>query len=125
MTFNRKYFALASLVFVMEVCIALFVKDKFVRPYVGDVLVVILMYCFVKSFFKWNVNAVALGVLAFAFLIEFFQYLNIVEKLDLKNPVVRTVLGTSFAWYDVWAYIAGFALVLLIEKQVQRRTQVS
>jgi hypothetical protein len=125
MTFNRKYFALASLVFVMEVCIALFVKDKFVRPYVGDVLVVILMYCFVKSFFKWNVNTVALGVLAFAFLIEFFQYLNIVEKLDLKNPVVRTVLGTSFAWYDVWAYIAGFALVLLIEKQVQRRTQVS
>lgn len=72
MTFNRKYFALASLVFVMEVCIALFVKDKFVRPYVGDVLVVILMYCFVKSFFKWNVNTVALGVLAFAFLIEFF-----------------------------------------------------
>lgn len=125
MTFNRKYFALASLVFVMEVCIALFVKDKFVRPYVGDVLVVILMYCFVKSFFKWNVNAVALGVLAFAFLIEFFQYLNIVEKLDLKNPVVRTVLGTSFAWYDVWAYIAGFALVLLTEKQMQRRTQVS
>lgn len=126
MTFNRNYFTLAALIFIVEVCIALFVNDKFVRPYVGDVLVVMLMYCFVKSFFTWPVKAVALGVLLFAFTIECLQYLNIVEKLGLTHSsLARTVIGTSFAWYDIWAYVAGYALVLLIEKWMERRTLVS
>ncbi|MBX2970503.1 MAG: DUF2809 domain-containing protein [Cyclobacteriaceae bacterium] len=126
MTFNRNYFTLAALIFIIEVCIALFVKDKFVRPYVGDVLVIMLIYCFVQSFFKWNVNSVALSVLFFAFTIEFLQYLNIVEKLGLQHSsLARTVIGTSFAWYDIWAYVVGYALVLLIEKWMEWRTVVS
>lgn len=39
-TFNKKYFLIAILVFVIEVMIAIFLHDKFVRPYLGDVLVV-------------------------------------------------------------------------------------
>ena len=31
--------------FVVETLIALFVRDAFIRPYMGDVLVVILIYC--------------------------------------------------------------------------------
>jgi hypothetical protein len=103
--------------FIIEVLIALFVRDAFVRPYLGDVLVVILIYCFVKSFFNLPILPLAIGVLLFAFLIEFLQYLNIVEKLGLqKSKILSTVLGTSFAWNDILAYIAGAAIILIVEK---------
>ena len=50
LTFNLKFFLLALLLFIVEVMIALFVHDNFVRPYVGDYLVVMLIYCAVRTF---------------------------------------------------------------------------
>ena len=42
---SRSHYALAALaVFALEVVIALFVNDAFVRPFVGDALAVILVY---------------------------------------------------------------------------------
>ena len=115
--FNKYYFSAAVLIFAVEVLIALFVRDRFIRPYVGDVLVVILMYCFVRSFFELPVLALAMGVLAFSFTIEFLQYLHIVNKLGLeKSAIARTVIGTSFAWKDILAYTVGVAIVLLVER---------
>ena len=40
--FNKTYFLLTILLFCTEVIIALFVHDNFIRPYFGDVLVVIV-----------------------------------------------------------------------------------
>jgi hypothetical protein len=117
MTFNKHYFGFTILLFLVEVLIALFVNDTFVRPYLGDVLVVILIYCFIKSFFKLPVLTVAAFVLIFSFTIEFLQFLNIVEKLHLeKSKIARTVLGTSFSWIDLLTYIIGIAIVIFIEK---------
>ena len=116
-TFNKNYFVLTLLVFLTEVGIALYVDDAFIRPYFGDVLVVILLYCFVKSFLKLPVVTVALFVLLFAFTIEFFQFLNIVEKLGLQNvKLARTVIGTSFSWEDIVCYILGIGIVVASEK---------
>jgi hypothetical protein len=117
LTFNKNYFGFAILIFCIEVLIALFVNDSFVRPYLGDVLVVILIYCFLKSFLKLPVLTVATFVLVFSFTIEFLQFLNIVEKLHLeKSKIARTVLGTSFSWIDLLTYIAGIAIVIAVEK---------
>lgn len=117
LTFNKKYFSLTILIFTTEVLIALFVHDAIIRPYIGDVLVVILIYCFIKSFLKLPVLPVALFVLLFSFGVEFLQYLNIVEKLGLQNSkIARTVIGTSFAWIDLVCYIAGIIIVLITEK---------
>lgn len=120
--FNKKYFGLALLIFVVEVLIALFVRDNFVRPYLGDVLVVILIYCFVKSFFNLPVFAVALFVLIFSFTIEFLQYINIVEKLRLgQSAIARTIIGTSFAWIDILAYVVGIFIILFVEKYLLKK----
>jgi hypothetical protein len=117
LTFNRNYFALALLFFIIEVLIALFVNDRFVRPYLGDVLVVILIYCFLRSFLKLPILTVAISVLVFSFAIEFLQYLNIVEKLGLeKSKIARTVIGTSSSWLDLLTYIVGIAVVIVVEK---------
>ena len=48
--FNKTYFLLALLLLLAEVLIALYLHDALIRPYGGDFLVVILLYCFVKSF---------------------------------------------------------------------------
>lgn len=112
---------LTLLLFAVEICIALFVHDGFIRPYLGDVLVVILIYCFVKTFVKVAVRKAALGVLLFSFGIEFLQYANIIEMLGLQdNKLARTVIGTSFAWEDLVAYAAGILLVIAVEKRVAR-----
>ena len=119
--FNRKYFLLALLIFILEVLIALYVHDRFVRPYVGDVLVVILLYCFAKAFLNLRALHLALGVLAFSFAIEIMQFFEVVELLGLgSNQLARVVIGTSFAWEDFLAYTAGILVVIIVENQQNR-----
>ncbi|RAW02239.1 ribosomal maturation YjgA family protein [Pseudochryseolinea flava] len=115
-TFNRNYFYIAALIFVVELLIACFVRDRIIRPYVGDVLVVILVYCFVKSLFNLPVVPVAIGVCIFAFTVEYLQYINIVEKLGLqKNELARIAIGTLFEWIDLLAYTFGTLIILIVE----------
>jgi hypothetical protein len=115
-SFHRRYVFFAVGLFLAEVCIALFVNDRFIRPYVGDFLVVMLMYCAVKAVFDVPHLPTAIGVLLFAYLIEFLQYLNIVSALGLlQNKLATTVLGSSFAWLDMLAYTLGVATILLLE----------
>jgi hypothetical protein len=117
LTFNKKYFIIALLLFFIEVLIALYVHDRIIRPYIGDVLVVILIYCFIKSFLKLPVLPVASAVLIFAFMVETLQYFKIVEVLGLQHiKLARIIIGTSFAWMDMLTYIAGIAIVLIAER---------
>lgn len=115
--FNRTYFILTILLFLTEVAIALFVHDQFIRPYFGDFLVVMLLYCFLKSFVKVSVLVATSLVLAFSFAIETAQYFNTVEKIGMQDSKIATVvLGNSFAWMDLLAYTLGILSVIAIEK---------
>jgi hypothetical protein len=117
LTFNRTYFGLFALLFNVEILIALYIHDQIIRPYFGDLLVVILIYCFVKSFLKTKVFPTAVFVLLFAFAVETLQYMYIVVKKGIQNKMLaRTVIGTSFEWIDIVAYISGIMIVLLVEK---------
>jgi hypothetical protein len=126
--FSKTYFGLTVLLFIVETLIALFVHDNFIRPYFGDVLVVILIYCFVKSFLNIPVLPAVAFVLLFAFCIESLQYINLVEKLHLeKSKFATTVLGNSFAWEDIIAYIAGAVIIIISEKALlnKKRTRTA
>lgn len=117
LTFKRNYFFLTVLLFITEVLIALYVRDRIIRPYGGDVLVVILIYCFIRTFFKWPVVAVAMGTLLFAFMVETLQYFKIIEILGLQDSkFFRIIIGTDFAWADMLSYVIGITIVLLAEK---------
>jgi hypothetical protein len=121
-TFNLKYFYLTIFLFLVEVFIGVYVHDSFVRPFGGDVLVVILIYCFIKAF--WNVPAIktAIAVFGFACFVEGLQYLQIVDRLGLrKYPLLAIIIGTSFAWEDILAYGAGCALVIWWETKFHKK----
>jgi len=115
--FTRSYFIITILLFVIEILIALFIDDGIIRPYVGDLLVVILIYCFVKSFFNTPVFPTAIAALIFSYIIEILQYFNIINLLGLQNSkTAATIMGNSFAWFDLIAYTLGITLVLFIER---------
>lgn len=117
MTFRKTYFFLTILLLLTEILIAVFVKDRFIRPYFGDYLVVILIYCFLRAFFSISVTAAAIAVLLFSCIIEITQYFHLVEHLGLReSKVARAILGWSFAWSDLVAYTLGIITVLLMEK---------
>ena len=123
--FNKKYFAATILLFAIEVLIALFLTDNFVRPFVGDVIVVILIYCFFKTFFNIPSLIISLFTLLFSVSVETFQYFHIIEKLGLENnQLARVVIGTSFSWNDIIAYVLGLTIILIIDLYMTDRKQV-
>ncbi len=112
------------LLLIVEVLIALFVHGGFIRFYLGDVIVVWVVYCFVKTIFpKINSYITAVGVMLFVFLVEFLQYIHIVDILGLGNiKFFRVLIGTSFSVVDLVCYACGTIIILLILLNKKIRT---
>ncbi len=116
--FDRSSFLISIVLFFVEVLIAKFLDDAFIRPCGGDILVVILIYYFVKSFVRIKPLYLALGVLFFAYMVEVGQYFKMVEVLGLQDyKVMRIVLGTSFSWGDILCYTVGAIICYLIDRK--------
>lgn len=121
MRLNSKYFTYSLLLLAVEIFIAMYVHDAIVRPYVGDFLVVILLYCMIKSLLDANPTVVALWVLLFSYTLEMLQYFKIVEIIGLeKYPIANVIIGTSFEWIDLAAYTLGILAVLIAERRILR-----
>jgi len=100
------------------------VHDEIIRPYIGDLLVVILIHCLLRSFLNKSVQSIAISTLLFSYTVEILQYLNIVEILGFKDSkLARILIGTNFSWIDILSYTIGIALVLLIEKMINNKSR--
>lgn len=113
-------------VFVVEVLIALFVRDNFVRPYVGDVLVTVLLCAFVRIFFPDSIKLLPLYIFLFAAAVEVAQFFDIVKLLGLeKISFLSVIIGRTFSFADIICYAVGCALFFVAErfsnKQFSRR----
>ncbi|HEY8781279.1 MAG TPA: DUF2809 domain-containing protein [Mucilaginibacter sp.] len=114
--FHLFYFLLAIFLLVTEILIGLYMHDGFVRPYGGDFLVVILLYCFVKSFINFPVMLTAGWVLVFAYMVEVSQYFHLVNLLGMQySKTAKILLGTSFSFIDMLIYTMGILLVIVVE----------
>lgn len=111
---KKRFIVLTIVLFLVETYIALYVHDTFVRPFVGDILVILLLYTFMRIFIKESSFTLIFSILGFAWFVEFLQFVKIVEILGLeKNAIARTVIGTSFDWKDIGAYSIGAATLSL------------
>lgn len=120
--FNRFYFVLTVIIFSIEILIAKFAHDQIIRPYIGDLLVVILIYAFIRSFLNTAFLSTAVVVLVFSYAVETLQYFHIVHKLGLGNSkYARTIIGTSFEWIDLVAYTVGILIVVFWETVAAKR----
>lgn len=110
------YFAGFSILLIVEILIERYAHDDIIRPYLGDFLVVILIYCFVMALSRISVLNGLLGVLFFSFAVEFFQLINIVKVLQYQPPkIVMIMLGSSFSVADLVAYTLGIAFTASLE----------
>jgi len=119
--FNLKYLLLTILIFLIEVLIATVLKDIFfIRAYLGDVIVVMLIFTFMKSFFVLNNTKLILGILAFSCLVEFAQFFKIADKLGFREgSLMYIVIGNSFSWIDILCYAVG-CLVLYVFIKIKK-----
>ena len=113
------YLTLSILLFLLEFVIERYTHDDFVRPYVGDFFIVILLYTLVRSVLNTRMLPTALAVLVYSYLLEFTQYLKLSQVLGVDQSWIgRLILGNYFAWGDLVAYTAGILVVILVERLI-------
>ena len=113
-------------VFLTEMIIALFVKDNFIRPYVGDILVTVLICSFFRVFFPRKVTALPVYVLLFAVAVEVGQYFDMVKIMGLESSKLFSVLlGRTFSIADIGCYAIGCALSFVVDRVIRRHIQES
>lgn len=118
-----KYGIVLFILLLAEVLIALFAHDDFIRPYVGDMLAVIVVYCFVRIWLPQGCRLLPLYVFLFAAGVEVLQYFRLVGLLGLEKSVFfRVLLGSVFDLKDILCYAAG-CLCLGIYERAGRRAQ--
>ncbi len=115
-----KYLISFILTFLIEAVIAVFIHDNFIRPYLGDVLIIICVYLFFRTIFLDKFKYLSLYVLILAVLIEMLQYFNIAKIIAGDNKLVNIVLGATFDIKDIICYVIGYAIILIIEKIYRR-----
>ncbi|WP_033959034.1 DUF2809 domain-containing protein [Psychroserpens jangbogonensis] len=113
---NKVYLILTIIILLLEICIAAFLTEGFIRHTFGDFLAVILLYCGIRTFIEANPIYIAISVLAFAFIIEFAQLYNMLDYLNLRQyKLVTIILGSTFHVSDLVAYAFGTITILLID----------
>jgi hypothetical protein len=110
---KRLEYAIAFIVLLMvEVLIALYVHDAIIRPYLGDMLVVILIYFFLRVIVPTGHKWLPLWIFLFAAGIECLQYFHLVQVLGLQDHRFwRIVIGSTFDLKDIGCYGAGCILI--------------
>ena len=114
-------YAVASLVILIaEALIALYVRDAFIRPYGGDILVTLLICCMIRVVLPQGYRLpIAGGVLLFAVLVEIGQYFGLVYLLGLGHiAFFRILIGTGFSWWDMVCYAVGGLLFVGVDAAV-------
>lgn len=118
------YIAIAIMLIGIEFVIGLFVHDKIIRPYVGDIIVVVILYAIVRAVTPRLKQPVAAYVFVFSAAYEFTQMLPLVDVLGIHNQFLRVLMGTSFSWMDIVCYLIGcsfcFGQDLVIRKAIKR-----
>lgn len=115
-----KNLILFFLFLIIEILIARYVHDSFVRPYFGDMLVVVVLYFFVGIWlpgFPEKHRWLPLAIFLFAAAVEVLQYFHLVEILGVEdNPFLRTVLGATFDFKDIICYAVGCLALWIYER---------
>jgi hypothetical protein len=120
MKINLKYLIAFLVLLIIEIIIGLFVNDAIIRPYIGDVLVVILIYTFIRGIVHKSIKFLPVYLFVFAFAVELAQYYRVVYLLHLQdNKVISTIIGTSYDIKDILCYLIA-AVVLVIWESLEK-----
>ena len=115
---KRLTYGPASLILLgIEILIG-FYGYGWVRSYLGDVLVVILLYTICRTISpdrpaKWFVLPTV--ILIFSFAVEFLQLWGFCDRFGITNKLLRIIIGTGFSYIDLISYVIGIIPCYIIE----------
>ena len=123
---KRLHFALATiLLLIIEIFIGMYASG-WVRNYLGDVLVVILLYTLFRSLLpagkpsRWY--ALPTAILIFAFAVEFLQLWGFCDRFGITNRLLRIIIGTGFSPEDLLSYAIGSVPCYIVEFQFREKS---
>jgi hypothetical protein len=85
---------------------------------------VILIWCVVRIVIPDRCVWLSGAVFLFAVLVEVSQIFPLCDVLGIENRLIRTLMGTSFAWGDIVAYLAGCSVTLAVDLILRGRRRV-
>ena len=118
---NRLWFivALATVVGI-EVVIGKYVHDAFIRPYLGDVLIVVAVYLLVRAIWPKGHRLLPVWVFLFAAAVECMQGFGWADLPVIRDTrLLRIVLGSTFDWRDIVCYAVGCCGIALVERRAK------
>ena len=117
MQFKITHLLIALVLFVIEILVATtFSQVVFVRSFLGDYLVVMLLYHLVKAFRAISPLPLAVAVFIFSCLVEISQYFHLADALGApRGGLVSILLGTNFSWTDIVMYLLGCITSYLLD----------
>jgi hypothetical protein len=109
MSQRSQHLLIALTVFLAEILVATtFSHVHFVRSFLSDFLVVILLYHLIKAFLDWSPLSLAVAVFIFSCVVEISQYFHLADALGLpRGSLLSVILGNSFSWGDILMYFLG------------------
>ena len=106
-----------GLLLAIEVAIALWVRDRWIRPYGGDVLAVMLVYCALRAVTAWRWPTALAAAMVVAIGVELGQLAGLLSLLGLRaTSAAGVVLGSGFDLLDFAAYALGGVVVAVVER---------
>lgn len=118
-----KYLVAFMVLLCVEILIAVYVNDAFIRPYLGDILVVIVLYCAVRVIVLDKFRLMPLWIFVFAAFVECLQYFKLVQVLGLQDSRFwRILIGSTFDLKDITCYGIG-AIILGMYEWLLRRNK--
>ncbi len=122
MLFKPGYFKAFLILLIIEICIATFITTGFIRHTAGDFLVVIMLYCLLKSFINIKPLFAAWITLLISTGIEVGQFFDLLDELGLReNRLANIILGNAFSYGDLLAYLMGIIAVMIVEHRRENR----
>ena len=121
---KRLIFGVTSvLLLAIEIIIGMFATG-WIRNYLGDVLVVILIYTIIRTITpdkpaKWYILPTA--VLVFAYAVEFLQLWGFCDRFGITNRLLRIIIGTGFSIIDLVSYTIGIIPCYAAEYIIKKR----
>jgi hypothetical protein len=104
--------------FAVEVVIALFVRDAFVRPYLGDVLATAMVYFGLRGVTPLGRAGAAAAAFCLGAAIEIGQAFHVLDLVGLgASRWARVVFGGVFDLKDLACYAVGVMLAMAVDRR--------
>ncbi|WHH57758.1 DUF2809 domain-containing protein [Petroclostridium sp. X23] len=101
--------------------VELFSNNHFIRGFTGDIIIILLIYFFIKILYDFHPLKLIIFTLLLAFTTELLQYIKLINILGLEhNRLAQLIIGSVFDPFDLLAYTIGAIIVYVFDIKLVR-----